>query len=167
MRQSIHAGASSYTWKNLPVAVALIAVLSYVSGSMLDVAGNNAASGISTRANSVESANRSPQEAPIDPRPLQKNGNQGDYPYGWAGSRQPPLTDRDRAAWQHQVGSKLVEFAWDKLCGSLVQQVGEWSIPSTTVYPIRAWLLFWGFKFVYTFHFCCPYSGSTIHGMRP
>ena len=121
MRQSIHADASNYTWKNLPVAVALIAVLSYVSGSMLGVAD------VATRANPVESATRSPEAAAVGTPPLPKNSLQGDSRCR-AGSRQPPLTERDRETWQHQVGSKLVEFAWDKLCGSLVQQVREGSI---------------------------------------
>jgi hypothetical protein len=32
------------------------------------------------------------------------------------------LTEEQREAWRRKVGSKVVEFAWEKLCGSLVQQ---------------------------------------------
>jgi hypothetical protein len=35
---------------------------------------------------------------------------------------QGPLTEEEREAWRSQVGSKVVEYAWDRLCGSLVQQ---------------------------------------------
>ena len=35
---------------------------------------------------------------------------------------EPPLTEEQREAWRGKVGSKVVEFAWEKLCGSLVQQ---------------------------------------------
>jgi hypothetical protein len=29
----------------------------------------------------------------------------------------------DREAWRDRVGSKIVEFAWERFCGSIVEQV--------------------------------------------
>ena len=49
------------------------------------------------------------------------NGSGMDARLG-GGLKQGPLVEEQRESWRSQVGSKVVQYAWDKLCGSLVQQ---------------------------------------------
>ena len=61
--------------------------------------------------------------------PDQDAGAQSDFRNGPAldaregrGWKEGPLMEEQRESWRSQVGSKVVQYAWDKLCGSLVQQ---------------------------------------------
>ncbi len=120
----MHAGTANSLWANLPLSIALVIVL---KPRILQLSGMGKGAP-STRPPQPESESKNTASSRGSNRP----------PF----SKQPPLTEEQRDAWQRQVGSKVrrgyaldgllnhsfihvqvVEYAWDKLCGTLIQQV--------------------------------------------
>ena len=97
------ADTSKLLWLNMPVAAAAVLGLHWLS-SLVDIrAKHNGHPARKGRFSfSEESSPDSPSFAlPVPPLPANKSGDK----------------------WREQVGSPLVEHAWETLCGSIVQEV--------------------------------------------
>ncbi|KAG1676950.1 hypothetical protein FOA52_014826 [Chlamydomonas sp. UWO 241] len=159
--------ASSYTWLNLPLALAMVAVFAHVSSGagaqllqlgdwwgvqqmqlllQLLLGGQQAhqAQQVQQQAQQQQQqAQQQQQGAPLPPPPASwrptKPGGAGQAPplaaargqtqdqhtqnhESQSKQRQRPLGRRERDAWRAKVGSKVVEYAWDRFIGAVVQQ---------------------------------------------
>ncbi len=98
------ADTSKLLWLNIPIAVAVVLGLHWLSGLVDIRAKHNGHSARKRRFSrfSEESSPDSPTFAlPVPPPPANKSGDK----------------------WREQVGSPLVEHAWETLCGSIIQEV--------------------------------------------
>ena len=98
------ADTSKLLWLNIPIAFMVVFGIYWLS-SLVDIrAKSNAYPSLRKRLNrfSEESNPDSPHfTLPVPPTPANKSGDK----------------------WREQVGSPVVEHAWETLCGSIIQEV--------------------------------------------
>ena len=112
------AGIPDTAWGNLPLSIAVVIILSLTPGFGL-AAFSSGASGTKQSHEGIHSTRSAFSSKPDSPERL---GEREGLKPRFRRQSEPPLTEEQREAWRGKVGSKVVEFAWEKLCGSLIQQ---------------------------------------------
>ena len=112
------ADTSKLLWLNIPLALLVVFGLHWLS-SLVDIrAKQNSSHSFKRRFNrfSEDSSPGSPHHnPPVPPAPSSKSGDK----------------------WREQVGSPLVEHAWETLCGSIVQEVAPSLSPQSMHAPCQ------------------------------
>ena len=98
------ADTSKLLWLNIPIAIAVVLGLHWLS-SLVDIRAKHNGHPARRRRFSRFSEDSSP-DSPSFRLPVP-----------------PPQANKSGDKWREQVGSPLVEHAWETLCGSIVQEV--------------------------------------------